>query len=82
MPASSNRHCASPWFICLAIVFVIDHCRPRGLSLAHAGLRVSILGFGASSVGGCFRDTKQQESVDVVHYALKHGVNVIDTAPW
>lgn len=35
-----------------------------------------------SSLGSVFRDTDKQESIDTVLYALKHGVNLIDTAPW
>ena len=29
-----------------------------------------------------FRETDKQESIDTVVYAIKHGINLIDTAPW
>lgn len=45
-------------------------------------MHVSILSFGASSLGGCFRETDDQEGINVVHAALKGGMNLIDTAPW
>jgi len=53
--------------------------RPLG---GNTGVDVSILSLGASSLGSCFHETKLEESIQVVHYALKNGVNVIDTAPW
>eukprot|EP01062_Namystynia_karyoxenos_P075155 TRINITY_DN72354_c0_g1_i1.p1 TRINITY_DN72354_c0_g1~~TRINITY_DN72354_c0_g1_i1.p1 ORF type:complete len:398 (+),score=129.13 TRINITY_DN72354_c0_g1_i1:78-1196(+) len=54
--------------------------RPLG---GRTGLDVSILGFGASSIGGCFRDdTKREECIEVVRHALRSGVNWIDTAAW
>lgn len=44
---------------------------------------VSALSFGASSLAGVFRsDVTLDESVAVVHYAVRSGINVIDTAPW
>lgn len=46
-------------------------------------MHVSILSFGASSLGGCFRDdTTAEEGVKVVHAALKAGINLIDVAAW
>ena len=45
-------------------------------------MHVSILSFGASSLGGCFRDdTTLEEGVKVVHAALKSGINLIDVGP-
>lgn len=43
---------------------------------------MSILGFGASALGGVFHDVTEEECISVVHAALKAGINVIDTAPW
>lgn len=46
-------------------------------------MHVSILSFGASSLGGCFRDdTTAEEGVKVVLTALKSGINLIDVAAW
>ncbi|CAB3999802.1 L-galactose dehydrogenase-like [Paramuricea clavata] len=50
--------------------------------LGKTGLEVSILSFGASSLGSVFRSTKESESIEVVHEALKSGINYIDVAPW
>eukprot|EP00729_Bicosta_minor_P027765 gene27765-1363_t len=47
----------------------------------ETGLKVSILSLGASSLGSCFRETQLEESIAVVHYALKNGINLIDTSP-
>ena len=45
--------------------------------------RVSALSFGASSLAGVFRaDVSLDESIKVVHTAIRRGVNVLDTAPW
>lgn len=53
--------------------------RPLG---GDTALDVSILSFGGSSLGSVFRDTDLQESINVVHTAVKSGINLIDTAPW
>lgn len=37
---------------------------------------------GASSLGSVFRETNDLESVQVVHHAIKSGINYIDVAPW
>eukprot|EP00058_Branchiostoma_floridae_P020921 XP_002606411.1 hypothetical protein BRAFLDRAFT_67662 [Branchiostoma floridae] len=50
--------------------------------LGNTGLTVSQLSFGASSLGSVFHDTDEAESIQVVHKALKSGINYIDTAPW
>eukprot|EP01048_Picozoa_sp_COSAG05_P003007 COSAG05_NODE_133_length_17087_cov_268.363374_8_plen_248_part_00 len=48
-----------------------------------AQMHVSILSFGASSLGGCFRDdTTVEEGAQVVLTALKSGINLIDVAAW
>lgn len=44
-------------------------------------LEVSILSFGASSLGSVFHDTDHAESIQVVRHAVKSGIN-LDTAPW
>lgn len=50
--------------------------------LGDTGMVVSVLSFGASSLGSVFRKTDDEESVRVVHKVIKSGVNLIDTAPW
>ncbi|MCX5658499.1 MAG: aldo/keto reductase, partial [Planctomycetota bacterium] len=50
--------------------------------LGRTGLSVSILGFGASSLGGVFRDIDEAEGVRTVHAALDGGINFIDVAPY
>lgn len=37
---------------------------------------------GASSLGSVFRETNDEESIKVVHHAIKSGINYIDVAPW
>jgi L-galactose dehydrogenase len=50
--------------------------------LGETGLSVSVLGFGASSLGGVFRDTDDREAVRTVHTALDLGINFIDVSPY
>lgn len=50
--------------------------------LGTTGRSVSILSFGASSIGSVFRETNDEESIAVVRHALKSGINLIDTAAW
>lgn len=54
------------------------HYRKLGLT----GLNVSLLGFGASSLGGVFRQTDDTESIRTVHTALDLGMNFIDVSPY
>jgi len=49
--------------------------------LGRTGLDVSVLSFGASSLGGAFRDIDEGEGIRAVHTALDLGVNFIDTSP-
>ena len=45
--------------------------------------RVSALSLGASSLAGVFRDSVTlAESCKVVEFAVRSGINLIDTAPW
>lgn len=50
--------------------------------LGRTGLNVSVLSFGASSLGGVFRHTDDAESIRTVHVALDHGINFIDVSPY
>jgi L-galactose dehydrogenase len=60
----------------------IDHGSTDCRKLGSTGREVSVLGFGASALGGVFHDVTDEECIAVVHTALKSGINVIDTAPW
>ncbi|UQZ32275.1 aldo/keto reductase [Paenibacillus sp. PK3_47] len=50
--------------------------------LGSTGLDVSVLSFGASSLGSVFRETDDQESIRTVHAAVDAGINYIDVSPY
>lgn len=50
--------------------------------LGNTGLDVSVLSFGASSLGSVFRETDDDEAVSTVHAALDAGINYIDVSPY
>jgi L-galactose dehydrogenase len=50
--------------------------------LGDTGLRVSVLGYGASSLGGVFEPVDEQTGVRAVRTALDLGVNIIDVSPY
>jgi aryl-alcohol dehydrogenase-like predicted oxidoreductase len=49
--------------------------------LGKTGLMVSSLSYGASSLGGVFRDIDERAGIQAVHAALEAGINYIDVAP-
>ena len=51
-------------------------------TLGNTGLDVSVLSFGASSLGAEFRKIDLNEAVKSVHVALDHGMNLIDSSPY
>lgn len=51
-------------------------------ALGKTGLRVSVLGFGASPLGGVFEAIDEAEGIRAVHAALDAGINLIDVAPY
>jgi L-galactose dehydrogenase len=51
-------------------------------TLGKTGLEVSILSFGASSLGSVFRPIHEEEGIRAVHVALDMGVNFIDCSPF
>jgi aryl-alcohol dehydrogenase-like predicted oxidoreductase len=52
-------------------------------TLGKTDLRVSALGFGASSLGGgVFRAVEEPDAIRTVHLALSLGINVIDVSPF
>ncbi len=50
--------------------------------LGKTGLDVSILSFGASSLGSVFRPIDENEGIRALHVALDLGVNLIDCSPF
>lgn len=50
--------------------------------LGKTGMRVSNLGFGASSLGGVFHDIRESEGIKAVHVAVERGINFIDVSPY
>jgi len=50
--------------------------------LGCTGLNVSVLSFGASSLGGVFHPTDDAESIRTVRTALDLGINFLDTSPY
>ncbi len=51
-------------------------------SLGQTGLKVSMLSFGASSLGGVFHEVDEADSIRTVHVALERGINFIDVSPF
>jgi aryl-alcohol dehydrogenase-like predicted oxidoreductase len=51
-------------------------------TLGKTGLEVSVLSFGASSLGSVFRDVDEREGIRTVHAALDLGINFIDVSPY
>lgn len=50
--------------------------------LGKTGLRVSVLGFGASPLGNVFDDVSPAEGERAVHTAIDCGVNLFDVSPY
>ncbi|MCM3748714.1 aldo/keto reductase [Paenibacillus pasadenensis] len=50
--------------------------------LGRTGLDVSVLSFGASSLGSVFRQTDDKEAIMTVHAAVDSGINLIDVSPY
>ena len=50
--------------------------------LGKTNMNVSILGFGASPLGNTFDVCDEVEGIRAVHYAIDHGINFIDVAPF
>ncbi|RCW64274.1 aldo/keto reductase [Saliterribacillus persicus] len=50
--------------------------------LGQTGLDVSILSYGASSLGSVFREINETEGVKTVHTAIDQGINLIDVSPY
>jgi len=50
--------------------------------LGKTGMKVSVLGYGASPLGSVFRKVSEAEGSRTVHTALDLGVNFIDVSPF
>ncbi|WP_163538200.1 aldo/keto reductase [Gracilibacillus sp. YIM 98692] len=50
--------------------------------LGHTGLDVSVLSYGASSLGSVFREINEDEGIKSVHAAVDQGINFIDVSPY
>ena len=50
--------------------------------IGKTGMRVSNLGFGASSLGGVFHGIREDEGIKAVHTAVDNGINFIDVSPY
>jgi len=51
-------------------------------TLGNTGLKVSVLGFGASPLGNEFRQTTEEEGKRAVDLAIDRGINYFDTSPF
>ncbi len=51
-------------------------------SLGQTGMEVSVLSFGASSLGGVFHEIDEGEGVEAVYAAIDSGINFIDVSPY
>lgn len=54
----------------------------RYRALGKTGLDVSVLSFGASSLGSVFRQTDDAEATRTVHAAIDSGINYMDVSPY
>jgi L-galactose dehydrogenase len=50
--------------------------------LGKTGLRVSVVGFGASPLGDVFGRTDPAQTVAAVHHAVECGINLFDVSPY
>lgn len=50
--------------------------------LGRTGLRLSALGFGASSLGGVFHSLREEDGIQAVFTAIEGGINFIDVSPY
>lgn len=51
-------------------------------TLGKTGLRVSVLGFGAATLGDAYGTADPDESTRAVHCAIDNGINFFDVAPY
>lgn len=51
-------------------------------NLGKTGLKVPVLSFGASSLGGVFHSVKENNAIEAVYTAVENGLNFIDVSPY
>lgn len=51
-------------------------------ALGGTGLQVSVIGYGASSLGGVFGDPDESTGMNAVHRSFDLGVNFVDVSPY
>lgn len=54
----------------------------RYRKLGQTGLDVSVLSYGASSLGSVFKEINESEGIKSVHAAVDQGINLIDVSPY
>ncbi|MEM9419457.1 MAG: aldo/keto reductase [Planctomycetota bacterium] len=50
--------------------------------LGNTDMNVSILSYGASSLGSVFRDINEARGIEAVHVSVERGINFIDCSPY
>ena len=50
--------------------------------LGTTGMKVSVIGYGASSLGGVFHDFDEARGIESVFTAIEAGINLIDVSPY
>ncbi len=50
--------------------------------IGKTGMKVSNVGFGASSLGGVFHSLKEENGIQAVYTAVDNGINFIDVSPY
>lgn len=50
--------------------------------MGKTGLKVPVLSFGASSLGGVFHSVKENNAIEAVYTAVENGLNFIDVSPY
>lgn len=53
----------------------------KRVRLGRTGLEVSVIGLGASALGGVFEEVRDEDGVRTVHAALEAGITLFDVAP-
>ncbi|MDR0749692.1 MAG: aldo/keto reductase [Tannerellaceae bacterium] len=50
--------------------------------IGKTGMRVSVISFGASSLGGVFHSLEEETGIEAVYTAVDNGINFIDVSPY
>ncbi|HPB03300.1 MAG TPA: aldo/keto reductase, partial [Bacteroidaceae bacterium] len=50
--------------------------------IGKTGMKVARLAFGASSLGGVFREINEKQAIEAVFTAIDNGLNFIDVSPY